>query len=678
VKTVPFSSLRSGLAVAFLILAGHAAQAGAVKLLPQEQAIATDMITDPDQGRPYMVLDPIIQKVAEARAQDMGQRNYFSHVNPDGFAANYLLQQAGYQLPAWWGSSPTANYVESIAAGSSDPSTIWNAWMASPPHKQDLLGQVSFFASETHYGVGYYFDATSTYQFYWVVITAPPEPIEIMSPQPSANVTGATVTISGLADPTTNPASVQYCVVNASGTSAYQTATGVGSWTGTVTDLVPGSNVIRAQSLDSNGKVIAQTSCRVNDGAAGTLAVTVSGSGSVTAALSGTTTQLVGSTLTVKATPEPGYLFAGWTGSITSGSAALSFTMQAGVNLQANFQPSPYLAASGAYYGLVTSGSETTTAGLARVTVSAYGLFTGKVTISGTAFSFTGQLNSDGYGTATVDGVTITVQADLTGETGDITGTATVGGVDYGFTVNESTFNAKTNAAPQAGRYTLVLAPDPSETGTSTPQGSGYATIVVAPNGTAMVAGRLADGTPYATTGHIANDGTLSLYCVPSGVPAGWSLNGVLTFESTDASDIDGTLTWTKGANAKDAFYPGGFTTQLPTVGSHYVRPGTGLQALDAAPGMATAGLGSGNLSQPLSVPVVVSQQDKATMATPGSPDVTLNINPVSGAVTGSFVMPDGSLKRGIRGVVFQKQQSAYGYFRGVNQCGYFSLTQGS
>ena len=170
----------------------------------------------------------------------------------------------------------------------------------------------------------------------------------------------------------------------------------------------------------------------------------------------------------------------------------------------------------------------------------------------------------------------------------------------------------------------------------------------------------------------------LALYFVPGGEAHGTSVTGLLTFESTDNSDIDGTISWTKAANVKDPFYPAGFTVQSPAVGSTYIRPGAGLQPMDEAPGSATAGLGDGNLAQPLNVPVTVTQQNKAAMVAPGLPDVQLSINPTSGAVSGTFVLPNGNITRGIRGVVFQKQNSAYGYFRGINECGYFSLTQGS
>lgn len=666
-------SIKRRLFIAVLIFLSSLASGLAVTLLPQEEAIANYMISDPNQGRPALILDPIIEGVARARAKDMAVRNYFSHVNPDGVAANYLLRQAGYQLPAWWGTDPTANYVESIASGSPSAAVTWTAWMNSPPHKVHLLAQNSFFATETHYGVGYYYDPNSAYQYYWVVITAPPQPLEITTPAPAARVTAPSVNVAGTTDPGA-AASVQFRVESVSGTGAYQTATGVASWSGPASGLVPGRNVIRAQSLDASGKVIDEATCALTYFVEGTLTVAVSGSGSVTSALAGVTSQEVGEPVTVKASPAPGYIFTGWTGSIVSGSASLSFTMRDGVSLEANFEPNPFAPVSGAYSGILTTGSGAQS-GLVRLTVSASGLFTGRVELAGKAWSFTGRLDANGFATVTIAAqppLTITMQAALTGGSGQITGTLSDGTNNFGFAVSQSTFNTTTNVAPQAGRYTLVLEPNPAATGASVPQGDGYATIVVSANGAAKVAGRLADGTPYSATGCVANDGTLALYCVPSGAPAGSSVNGLLTFRSTDVSDIDGTLAWTKAPKAGAAFYPAGFATQLPSVGSSYVRPAAGLP--EASPGSATAGFGGGNIS-PINIPVLVTGGEKVAMVAPGLPAVTLSINPVSGAVSGSFVLPDGTVTRGVRGVVIQKQQSAFGYFRGLNQCGYFSLT---
>lgn len=676
------SSLIRRLSIAALLFLSSAACGFAVTLLPQEQAIANDMISNPQQGRPTMILDPIIEGVARACAKDMAVRNYFNDITPDGVAENYLLRQAGYVLPASWGTDPTANYVASIAGGYSDASSTWTAWMNSPPHKTHILAQNSFYATETHYGVGYYYDANSTYKYYWVVITAPPEPVEIATPEAAAQVTTPTIPVAGSADPSTSPVSVQFRVENGSGTSAYQAATGVTSWSGTASGLVPGSNIIRAQSLDSSTNVIAETTCKVDYAVPATLTVTVSGSGAVTSRFAGVTTQMVGNSITIKAKAAAGSVFAGWTGSITSGSSTLKFDMQDGLSLQANFVPNPFPAIRGGYYGVLTSGSGAPS-GLVRLSLSGNGLFAGRVEFGGKSWSFTGRLDGYGYAAVTIPHsgnppLTITVQADVTGGSGQITGTVSNSTEAFGFTLSKSAYNAKTKAAPEAGRYTLVLAPNASTTGASVPQGNGYAAIVVRANGSATVTGRLADGTPYSATGRVADDGTLAIYCVPSGAPSGSSVDGLLTFRSTDVSDLDGTVTWTKGPKARDSYYPAGFSTQLSAVGSLYVRPAAGLQSMDATPGAATASFADGNLVQPIDVPVTLNQANKVTMVTPGLPDVTLTINPISGAVSGSFVMPDANISTRVRGVVSQKQKSAFGYFPGINQCGSFALTSGS
>jgi hypothetical protein len=678
---VTYPATQRLLLLALLLFLGPIVSASTVTLLPQEQAIANYMTTNPGQGRPYMVLDPIIEAVARARAKDMAVRNYFSHVNPDGVAANYLLAQAGYQLPAGWTIPATNNYVESIAAGYASAADTWSAWMASAPHEEHLLAQNAFFATETHYGVGYYQDPNSTYDYYWVVITAPPQPIAVTSPTPGSQVTSSTIPVAGTTDPAAAVATVQFRIENTTGTSDWQPATGTVTWSGTATGLAPGANLLHAQSLDSSGNLLADGTASFTYVVQASLTVTTSGSGSVTAGYSGVTTRDVGQSITIKATAARGSIFTGWTGSVVSGSPSLTFTMQEGMNLQANFEPNPFPPVSGAYYGILTTGSGAQD-GLVRLALSSGGIFSGRLNLSGTALSLSGALDPAGSATVTIaqrDGSPwiITLQADLTGGSGQITGSVTDGGQTYGFTVSQATFTPGADPAPQAGHYTVVLPPDPTMTGTSTPQGSGFATIFVNAYGTAAINGRLADGTAFSATDHVANDGTLALYSAPGGAAHGSILNGLLTFRSTDAGDLDGSLAWTRAANAKDPYYPAGFAVQLPAVGSHFVRP-TAVEPETLTSGTATAALGGGNLSQTLSLPVVIHRAETATMLNPGQPDLTLHINSISGAVTGKFLMPDGTTTSPVGGVVLQKQSAAFGYFRGITQCGSFSLTPGS
>jgi uncharacterized protein YkwD len=141
----------------------------------QERAIALFLVNAPDQQRPVLRPHPILVQVARLRAQDMARRRYFSHVSPDGTAANYLVEKAGYRLPAHYDHRIAANNIESIAAGNENPDRTWRQWMNSPPHRRHVLELDNNWA-DVHYGVGYAFDAGSPYRHYWVVLTARPGP----------------------------------------------------------------------------------------------------------------------------------------------------------------------------------------------------------------------------------------------------------------------------------------------------------------------------------------------------------------------------------------------------------------------------------------------------------------------------------------------------------------------
>lgn len=152
-----------------------ALKASQCEMNEEETAVAQMAMNDPEQGRSILNCDPILAQVARERAIDMAERNYFGHTNPDGFGPNYLVSQAGYNLPTWYGSADDSNNIESIAAGYSSPESAWTAWLNSSGHRAHVLAEASFWEAQTAYGIGYYYDPTSTYHHYWVFITAPPE-----------------------------------------------------------------------------------------------------------------------------------------------------------------------------------------------------------------------------------------------------------------------------------------------------------------------------------------------------------------------------------------------------------------------------------------------------------------------------------------------------------------------
>ncbi len=142
----------------------------------QAEEIAQKMKEDPEQKRASLTCNVILAQVAQARAEDMAQRNYFSHTTPEGYGPNYFVRQAGYVLPSYYGTADDANNIESIAAGYSTANLAWEAWMGSQAHRSHLLGLNSFYADQIEYGIGYVYNPNSQYRHYWVVITAKPGP----------------------------------------------------------------------------------------------------------------------------------------------------------------------------------------------------------------------------------------------------------------------------------------------------------------------------------------------------------------------------------------------------------------------------------------------------------------------------------------------------------------------
>ena len=141
----------------------------------EEQTIANNAINHAGQGRVTMNCDPTLAEVARAKAQDMAERSYFGHTDPDGVGPNHKVRTAGYLLPSWYGTNVDSNNIESIAAGYTTPESVWTGWMNSAGHRAHILGQSSFYADQINYGIGYYYDPNSPYRHYWVFISAPPE-----------------------------------------------------------------------------------------------------------------------------------------------------------------------------------------------------------------------------------------------------------------------------------------------------------------------------------------------------------------------------------------------------------------------------------------------------------------------------------------------------------------------
>ncbi|MEJ0053266.1 MAG: CAP domain-containing protein [bacterium] len=91
--------------------------------------------------------DPGLARAAQAKADDMSAKGYFSHVSPDGTLPWHWFTAAGYDY----------TYAgENLAVNFGDSEQLVDAWLASPAHRANILG--------THFtsiGIGM---ATGTYE----------------------------------------------------------------------------------------------------------------------------------------------------------------------------------------------------------------------------------------------------------------------------------------------------------------------------------------------------------------------------------------------------------------------------------------------------------------------------------------------------------------------------------
>lgn len=111
-------------------------------------------------GRPPLAWDQRLADVAQAHTEDMVNRGFFSHTNPDGDTFADRIHAADISF---------VSASENIAGGFATASSAFSAWMLSPGHRLNLEN-----ANFTHHGIGYH-------QFYWthVFIESPNTPVGV-------------------------------------------------------------------------------------------------------------------------------------------------------------------------------------------------------------------------------------------------------------------------------------------------------------------------------------------------------------------------------------------------------------------------------------------------------------------------------------------------------------------
>ena len=92
------------------------------------------------QGRGELTYNIQLEKTAQMHAEDMVNRNFFAHVNPDGIDVMERVKTYKYDQ---------RDVGENIALGQETPEKVMENWMNSPPHRENLLK-----ANFTEMGVG--------------------------------------------------------------------------------------------------------------------------------------------------------------------------------------------------------------------------------------------------------------------------------------------------------------------------------------------------------------------------------------------------------------------------------------------------------------------------------------------------------------------------------------------
>jgi hypothetical protein len=438
-------------------------------------------------------------------------------------------------------------------------------------------------------------------------------------------------------------------------------------WTGTGTGAFSGSN--NPATVTMNGPITEVAGFTGTNGSL--LQVVVNGSGAVSPDYNGKPLQL-GHSYQLTATPNSGFLFAGWSGDVNTNSPSVTFVMTNGLVLVASFLPSPFAAASGAYTGLFfeTNNLDFQSSGLFTATLGGSGSVSASVRPGGVGYSISGQFSTNGafYGVIArsrpLRNLQVGLQLDLsttnrmTGQVSDGIWTADIVAYRPGFST--------ANPAPETGRNYILRIPGCGNS-LAAPGGDGFGTVTVDVSGNLLFSGTLGDGTKVTQTTFVTASGLWPLYA--SMYSSRGSILGWLSFTGSGFNTISGQATWFKWPNpGLKRLYPGGYTFQTETLGSVYAFT-NGTRVLDFSQGQVV--IDSGGLPHNLNLTnqVLLSAANSVTDLTLTN-HLSLSINPASGLFQGSFYNYSNRLTVPFYGALLPGQTNGTGYFVATNQSG--------
>ncbi|RLN69204.1 hypothetical protein BBJ29_010162 [Phytophthora kernoviae] len=93
-----------------------------------------------------------LQASSQRHSDDEAAKNYMAHDGSDGSTMSQRITEAGYDWSA---------VAENVAAGQVDVEAVMDAWMDSPGHRENILGDY------TMLGASYAYNDNTEYKHYW-------------------------------------------------------------------------------------------------------------------------------------------------------------------------------------------------------------------------------------------------------------------------------------------------------------------------------------------------------------------------------------------------------------------------------------------------------------------------------------------------------------------------------
>jgi hypothetical protein len=475
---------------------------------------------------------------------------------------------------------------------------------------------------------------------------------------PSGQYTLTPITVEGTAAGGSSITSVQY-LVNGNGplTATQPNTNNWNKWQATI-DLTAGSNLFQVYAVGSNG-VSPTNSGHYFLVVKSPITVSIVGSGTIVKNYNGQ--QLVEDRkYTMVAMPGKGQVFKGWSGTESSTQESLTFLMQAGENLTATFEASPFTnGLTGVYDGLfyVAGNQSESNSGYLTLKLGGDGKFSGGVALDGQSNHFNSQFNAEGSAQWTVHrtkktDLSFSVMLDLSGAnglTGSVSSASTNPALAFNATVQA--YQELEEASNYDGYYNWAM--NGSGTGGSGPEGHSYGTANVSPNGKVVINLFLSDGSTAFVSSRLTKGGFFPLY-IPLYAREG-SLSGWLTF--THIGLTSNPVDWFKDSIEHGPYTNGFALTGLSLALSPYLK---GTNTLGTSNVVVT--LSAGDISGVVTDFGTFRAKGIVPLSSSASNGV-VSFNVTNGIFVGSFIDPADGKTNAIHGALVQPTMEALGYF---------------